>query len=101
MGGLTPVEDLVALQDRYGLFLFFDDSHSLSIMGRHGEGYVRSRIDMNPLTMIVASLGKAFGTSGGIAMLGDEDHFDFLYRNAGPVAWSQDMDPRSETSPTR
>jgi 7-keto-8-aminopelargonate synthetase-like enzyme len=92
MGGLTELKGLLELQDRYGLFLYFDDSHSLSITGKYGEGYVRSRIDMNPLTIIVASLAKAFGASGGVAMLGSQQQFDFLYRHAGPVAWSQNMD---------
>lgn len=91
MGGLTALDGLLQLQERYGLFLYFDDSHSLSITGERGEGYVRSRLEMNPLTMIVASHGKAFGTSGGVAMLGSEKIFDFLYRNAGPVAWSQNL----------
>lgn len=92
MGGVTALEGLLQLQERYGLFLYFDDSHSLSILGARGEGYVRSRLRMNPLTLIVASLAKAFGTAGGIAMLGDERMFKFLYRNAGPVAWSQNME---------
>ena len=92
MGGVADVAGLLDLQDRYGLFLYFDDSHALSIHGSRGEGYVRSRIEMNPLTIVVASLAKAFGAAGGIAMLGDEALFDFLYRNAGPVAWSQNME---------
>ena len=92
MGGVTALEGLLQLQERYGLFLYFDDSHSLSILGARGEGYVRSRLRMNPLTLVVASLAKAFGTAGGIAMLGDERMFKFLYRNAGPVAWSQNME---------
>lgn len=92
MGGVTALEGLLQLQERYGLFLYFDDSHALSIHGERGEGYVRSRIEMNPLTIIVASLAKAFGTAGGIAMLGSEKMFNFLYRNAGPVAWSQNME---------
>jgi 7-keto-8-aminopelargonate synthetase-like enzyme len=92
MGGVTDLAGLLELQDRYGLFLYFDDSHALSIHGEHGEGWVRSRIEMNPLTIVVASLAKAFGAAGGIAMLGDEALFDLLYRNAGPVAWSQNME---------
>lgn len=91
MGGLTVLEGLRQLQDRYGLFLYFDDSHSLSIAGKHGEGYVRSRLQMNPLTLIVASMAKAFGTSGGVAMLGSDKMFDFLNRNGGPLGWSQNM----------
>ncbi len=92
MGGVTALEGLLQLQERYGLFLYFDDSHSLSIVGQRGEGTVRSRLEMNPLTIIVASLAKAFGTAGGIAMLGSQRMFEFLYRNAGPVAWSQNME---------
>jgi len=92
MGGVTALEGLLQLQEKYGLFLYFDDSHALSIHGAHGEGWVRSRLQMNPLTIIVASLAKAFGTAGGVAMLGDEKIVGFLYRNAGPVAWSQNME---------
>jgi 7-keto-8-aminopelargonate synthetase-like enzyme len=92
MGGATPIADLLALQDRYGLFLFVDDSHSLSLYGAHGEGYIRSHMgDVNPLTVIVASLGKGFGTSGGIIMLGPETFEPVLTRFGGPLAWSQGL----------
>ncbi|GAA2819724.1 aminotransferase class I/II-fold pyridoxal phosphate-dependent enzyme [Kitasatospora sp. CM 4170] len=91
MGGAAALDGLLELQDRYGLFLYIDDSHSLSIMGERGEGFVRSRLEMNPLTVIVASLGKGFGTGGGIAMLGNREQFEFLHRHAGPVGWSQNV----------
>ncbi|MGW1060667.1 8-amino-7-oxononanoate synthase family protein [Micromonospora rubida] len=91
MGGAAALDGLLELQDRYGLFLFIDDSHSLSLVGERGEGFVRSRLTMNPLTVIVTSLGKGFGTGGGVAMLGDPAMYDFLARHAGPVGWSQNM----------
>lgn len=91
MGGSTALTGLKELQDRYGLFLYIDDSHSLSLVGEHGEGFVRSQLEMNDLTVIVASLGKGFGTGGGIAMLGSRAMFEFLHRHAGPVGWSQNM----------
>ncbi|MDT3399251.1 aminotransferase class I/II-fold pyridoxal phosphate-dependent enzyme [Streptomyces sp. B1866] len=91
MGGAAELAGLAELQDRYGLFVYVDDSHSLSILGEHGEGFVRSRLEMNELTVIVSSLGKAFGTGGGIAMLGSRAQFAFLHRHAGPVGWSQNM----------
>ncbi|AUG80586.1 2-amino-3-ketobutyrate coenzyme A ligase [Kitasatospora sp. MMS16-BH015] len=91
MGGAAALDGLLELQDRYGLFLYIDDSHSLSIMGERGEGFVRSRLRANPLTVVVASLGKGFGTGGGVAMLGDRAQFEFLHRHAGPVGWSQNM----------
>jgi len=91
MGGAAALDGLLELQDRYGLMLYIDDSHSLSIIGERGEGFVRSRLTMNPLTVIVSSLGKGFGTGGGIAMLGSAEMHRFLARHAGPVGWSQNM----------
>jgi len=92
MGGVAPIQDLLTLQDRYGLFLFIDDSHSLSLWGEKGRGYARSSMKaVSPLTIIVASLGKAFGTSGGIIMLGHEASEPILTRFGGPLAWSQGL----------
>jgi 7-keto-8-aminopelargonate synthetase-like enzyme len=91
LGGIAPVKELMELQDRYGLLLFFDEAHSLSMHGERGEGIVRSMMpeQLNPLTIIVASLGKAFGASGGVIMLGPEKHHDVLMRFGGPLAWSK------------
>lgn len=92
MGGHAPIHELLELQERYGLFLFLDDSHSLSLWGEHGEGYARSKMgELSPLTIIVASLCKGFGGSGGIIMMGPERHEPILARFGGPLAWSQGM----------
>jgi 7-keto-8-aminopelargonate synthetase-like enzyme len=91
LGGVAPVQGLLELQDRYGLFLFFDDSHSLSVYGEYGEGYARSLMgpELHPRTVLVASLGKAFGGSGGTIMLPSAKHHDLTVRFGGPLAWSQ------------
>jgi 7-keto-8-aminopelargonate synthetase-like enzyme len=92
MGGAAPLTELFRLQDRYGLFLFIDDSHSLSVCGKHGEGHARALMpEVNSLTVIVASLGKGFGGSGGIIMLGPKDCEPVLTRFGGPLAWSQGL----------
>jgi 7-keto-8-aminopelargonate synthetase-like enzyme len=91
MGGAAALDGLLELQDRYGMLLFIDDSHSLSIKGERGEGFVRSRLSMNELTVLVTSLGKGFGTGGGVAMLNSQRMVNFLARHAGPVGWSQNM----------
>ena len=92
MGGVAPLEDLFRLQDRYGLFLFIDDSHSLSVCGDKGQGHARSLMsEVNELTVIIASLGKGFGGSGGIIMLGPKHAEPVLTRFGGPLAWSQGL----------
>lgn len=71
MGGHAPLEALRDLQDRYGLFLYIDDAHGISIIGEQGAGFARSVFaSLGERTIIAASLGKGFGASGGILMLG-------------------------------
>jgi 7-keto-8-aminopelargonate synthetase-like enzyme len=91
VGGMADLAGLRALQERYGLYLYIDDSHALSTQGPHGEGYARSVFtELNDRTMIVASTAKAFGSTGGIAMLGSSRNYEFLYRS-GPLGWSQGL----------
>lgn len=90
-GGLADLEGIKDLQDRYGMFVYLDDSHAVSAVGERGEGYARTVFDvLGPRTIVVASIAKAFGSTGGIAMVGDRAILELLYRS-GPMAWSQGM----------
>jgi 7-keto-8-aminopelargonate synthetase-like enzyme len=90
-GGLADLKGIRDLQEKYGMYVYLDDSHALSTQGPNGEGYARSVFrELDDRTMIVASTAKAFGSTGGIAMIGDSGAFDFLYR-AGPMGWSQGL----------
>jgi 8-amino-7-oxononanoate synthase len=90
MGGHAPVQELRQLQDRYGLFLYIDDAHGISLFGEQGEGFVRSRFpkDLGDRTIIAASLGKGFGASGGMLMLGTDEQEALFRRYAIPHAFS-------------
>jgi 8-amino-7-oxononanoate synthase len=71
MGGSAPLAELRALQEKYGLFLYIDDAHGISILGENGAGFARSVFDeLGERTIVAASLGKGFGASGGMLMLG-------------------------------
>lgn len=79
MGGHAPLKELIQLQDKYGLMLYFDDSHSLTSYGDNAEGYVRSHLpELNDRTFIVSSLGKAFGACGGVIMYGSPKFLPYL-----------------------
>lgn len=93
MGGITPIEKLLELHSKYGLQLYFDDSHSLSVVGKHGEGFVRNAIkgDLPPGIFIVSSLGKAFGASGGVIMFNEIYKKTLFDRFGGPMSWSQSV----------
>jgi 7-keto-8-aminopelargonate synthetase-like enzyme len=91
-GGAAPLAELAVLQDRYGLMLYVDDSHGLSVLGARGQGLARSQLPPSPPTFIVATLHKGFGAGGGVLMFHRPALRDLLQREAGPVSWSQGMD---------
>lgn len=90
MGGNAPVNELRQLQERYGLFLYIDDAHGISLFGRQGEGFARSQFPqvLGERTIIVASLAKGFGASGGMLMLGTAEHEALFRRYSIPYAFS-------------
>ncbi|AWM90725.1 2-amino-3-ketobutyrate CoA ligase [Pseudomonas sp. 31-12] len=92
MGGVSDMDSLLYLKDRYGLFLYLDDSHALSAVGRFGVGLVRPRLPvLDDHCLIVASLAKSFGASGGLVMLGSERQRKLIARYGGPSNWSQSL----------
>ncbi|AZF58235.1 aminotransferase class I/II-fold pyridoxal phosphate-dependent enzyme [Pseudomonas sp. R11-23-07] len=89
-GGVAKIKDLMGLQDKYGLFVFYDEAHGLSIKGRNGRGVVLEEMGgVNAHTMIIASLNKGFGASGGVIFFDDTIKSSSLLRFGGPLSWSQ------------
>jgi 7-keto-8-aminopelargonate synthetase-like enzyme len=92
MGGVSDMNSLLYLKERYGLFLYLDDSHALSAIGPFGAGLVRPRLPvLDDDCLIVASLAKSFGASGGLVMLGSERQKKLIARYGGPSNWSQSL----------
>ncbi|MDH6132769.1 7-keto-8-aminopelargonate synthetase-like enzyme [Kitasatospora sp. MAA4] len=95
-GGAAPVAELLRLQEKYGLFLFFDEAHGISTVGERGRGVVLEEMakagGINDRTLIITSLNKGFGASGGAIFLGRkgaQQRRDTALRNGGPLMWSQ------------
>ncbi|MBB4192983.1 7-keto-8-aminopelargonate synthetase-like enzyme [Rhizobium aethiopicum] len=90
MGGCAPIQELRDLQERYGLFLYIDDAHGISLFGERGEGFARSQMPegLGERTIIAASLGKGFGASGGMLMLGTSFQEEIFRRFALAHAFS-------------
>ncbi|MDQ0740060.1 aminotransferase class I/II-fold pyridoxal phosphate-dependent enzyme [Pseudomonas sp. W4I3] len=89
-GGAAKIKDLMSLQDKYGVFVLYDEAHGLSIKGRNGRGVVLEEMGgVNAHTMIIASLNKGFGGSGGVIFFDDSIKTSSLLRFGGPLSWSQ------------
>ncbi len=94
LGGYAPVLELAGLQEKYGLLVYYDDSHSLSAYGNRGVGYIRSHSPvLDERTITVATLNKAFGTSGAAIMLDgyQKATLRVIERFAGALCYSQPM----------
>ncbi len=92
MGGRTVLEKLKELQDKYGLWLYLDDSHALSLYGENGEGFVRAHLkEEDERTVIVGSLAKGFGASGGVVMIHKKWVPKLMTPFGGPSVWSTQL----------
>lgn len=94
LGGYAPVHELAELQEKYGLLVFYDDSHSVSAYGERGIGYIRSHCPvLDDRTITVATLNKAFGTSGAAILLDGHPKTTLrvIERFAGALCYSQPM----------
>ena len=65
-GGIPPLADYLAVVQRYGGRLLIDESHSFGVIGETGRGAVEHHRLDPALVLRGGSLGKAFGTSGGV-----------------------------------
>jgi 7-keto-8-aminopelargonate synthetase-like enzyme len=88
INGFADIDALVSLQNRYGLFIYLDDSHGLSVTSEQGRGYALERLGrLNEQTVVVASLAKAFGSAGGVLLSGHPNIKQLVVRYGN--AWSQ------------
>jgi 7-keto-8-aminopelargonate synthetase-like enzyme len=92
-GTVAPMGDLMRLQDQYGMYLFLDDAHGTSIVGKKGRGYVLDAMgEITERTLIVTSLNKGFGATGGAIIFGSRNNAktrQLALGFAGPFTWSQ------------
>ncbi len=64
-GDRAPIEEIVAIKNRYGALLLLDEAHAIGVIGDCGRGLadqcgVASMVDLR-----MGTLGKALGSAGG------------------------------------
>lgn len=93
MSGLIDVAGLLRTLEPYGGHLYIDDAHGTSIAGRQGAGYAFEELGgkLPPNTLVVGSLSKAFGGSGGYCVLPGEADVRMLRKFANPLVFGHSI----------
>lgn len=64
-GDFAPLEDLIAIADRYDAFLVVDEAHATGVYGKQGRG-LTSRYARRENLLVVHTCGKALGAAGAL-----------------------------------
>jgi len=67
-------------------YAYIDDAHGMSIMGKHGRGFVLGSFDKQPEKMVVAvSFSKSFGMGCGGAVILPNSEWQRKIKRSGPT----------------
>lgn len=73
-GDRCPSDEIFNLLNAYPSFhTYIDDAHSMSIMGKHGKGFILGERDIHDRMIVASSMAKAFATGGGILVLPNKE----------------------------
>jgi 8-amino-7-oxononanoate synthase len=86
-GDLAPLEDIIALKERFGALLLLDEAHALGVLGPHGLGLAEELELQGRIDLQMGTLGKAAGTSGGY-LAANRAVIDLLINKARPFIYS-------------
>jgi 7-keto-8-aminopelargonate synthetase-like enzyme len=73
VGEIAPLDELVLIASAYDGRLLVDESHSFGVLGPTGRGAVEHHTLQDARPLRGGSLGKAFGTCGGIILAEESD----------------------------
>jgi 8-amino-7-oxononanoate synthase len=86
-GDFAQLQKLVELKKKYNAYLIVDEAHAFGCMGETGAGLAEELGLLNEIDIVIATLSKAAGCSGGFAAA-DKCVIDYLINKARPFIYT-------------
>jgi glycine C-acetyltransferase len=92
-GDLAPMDEIVALAEKYNAMVFVDDSHGTGFMGKTGRGVHEHFGVFGKIDVITTTLGKALGGASGGCVSGRKEIVELCRQRARPYLFSNAVPP--------
>lgn len=93
-GDVAPMDKLLYLMEKYEqLYVYVDDAHGMSWAGKNGTGYFCSQVPRHDKIMLMTTMGKGFGVTGGLAVFPNNEMYKKVKIFGGPLIYSHPIAP--------
>jgi len=92
-GDMAPMDEIVALAEKYDALVFLDDSHATGFIGKTGRGVHEHFGVMGKIDIITTTLGKALGGASGGCVSGRKEIVELCRQRARPYLFSNAVPP--------
>ncbi|QWG05554.1 glycine C-acetyltransferase [Flammeovirga yaeyamensis] len=92
-GHVAPMDEIVALADKYDALVMVDECHSAGVVGKTGRGVTEHFDIRGKVDIITGTLGKAFGGAIGGFTTGKKEVIDMLRQRSRPYLFSNSIPP--------
>ena len=89
-GTVAEIENLQQLADIHNARLLIDDAHGIGVLGKNSKGSTEGKLNEN--TILVGTLGKAFGTFGAF-VAAKENIIEWIIQRANSYIYTTALPP--------